>query len=105
MNVVFAASENFPRSRPVALAMSPARRNAPVGLGVDAKYCRYPPTGRCWAESDSQVRMAETVRRPRSTGPAATHAQVAAPMWLVDIPELFDRPVILHRCDRQGDWQ
>lgn len=107
MKLLFTVSELFPLIKTGGLAdVAHSLPNALAGLQVDIRVVlpAYRPVLACITDfrvlgwltlfSGREVRILE-----------ATHPEVAAPLWLVDAPDLFDRPGSPYADAEGHDWE
>ena len=106
MNVVFCASEAFPLIKTGGLGdVAYSLPNALVGLGVDVRLVI--PAYRAVLGGVEQLRVLGWLKLSGGREVRvfqATHPQVAAPLWLIDIPEHFDRPGDPYTDATGKDW-
>jgi len=106
MRVLFAASELFPLVKTGGLAdVAHSLPNALSGLGIDVRVVlpayravlgridRLRVLGWLSLSGGREVRILE-----------AAHPEVSAPLWLVDVPALFDRPGAPYTGADGHDW-
>ncbi|MGB5774859.1 MAG: glycogen/starch synthase, partial [Sedimenticolaceae bacterium] len=106
MNVLFAASELFPLIKTGGLAdVAHSLPNALAALDVDMRLVL--PAYRQVLSGISGLRVLGWIKT--STGREVrilegSHPELVMPIWLVDVPELFDRPGDPYTDAGGKDW-